>query len=225
MGLATEMLPLEVSEIKQCAAAMKEQGWRYVQMLCVNTDNGIDVLYTYNRDDVLRTYAVRGVQKDEAIPSVTDLFLAAFVFENEAHDLFGVNIEGIAIDFKGKLYALSQREPMTFISPAQKAAREKAAKLAAAKAAKAKKAAAANAGYEATHPEAKKKPEGVITPSGADDIDARLAGVDPEKVARVKAALAAKAKKAAEEAATAGAGVNASAPADPESYRTAKEGE
>ncbi|MDO4891212.1 MAG: hypothetical protein Q3963_07585, partial [Coriobacteriaceae bacterium] len=58
-------------------------------------------------------------------------------------DLFGVNVEGIAIDFAGKFYDLAQPEPMTIISPEKKAARDKAAKVAAAKAAaEAKKAAA-----------------------------------------------------------------------------------
>ena len=70
------------------------------------------------------------------MPSITDQFLAAFVFENEAHDLFGVDVQGIAIDFGGNFYALAQKEPMTIISPEQKAAREKAKKVAAAKAAK-----------------------------------------------------------------------------------------
>lgn len=112
-----------------------------------------------------------------------------------------MSISDIAIDFGGNFYALSQKEPMTIISPEQKAAREKAKKLAAAKAAKERQAAAAaaQAEYLAGHPDAHagSKPRGPIEPSGSDDLDARLAGVDPEKVARVKAALAAKAKKAA----------------------------
>ena len=116
----------------------------------------------------------------------------------EVHGLFGINVKGIAIDFGGNFYALAQKEPMTIISPEQKAAREKARKVAEAKAAKERAAKAAEASYVASHPEAKSKPTGdVIKPSGSDDLDARLAGVDPEKVARVKAAIAAKAKKEA----------------------------
>ncbi len=94
------------------------------------------------------------------MPSITDRFLAAFVFENETHDLFGVDVQGIAIDFGGNFYALAQKEPMTIISPEQKAAREKAKKVAAAKAAKEKaaKAAAANAAYVETHPDAAPAP-------------------------------------------------------------------
>ena len=95
---------------------------------------------------------------------------------------------------------------MTIISPELKAAREKAAKVAAAKAAKeaakadrAEKAGEAQAEFLAAHPEAKAAATGgrVFAPSDDEAVEAKLAGMDPEKVARVRAAIAAKAKKAA----------------------------
>ena len=47
------------------------------------------------------------------IPSITDNFIAAFVFENEIHDLFGVEIRNIAIDFKGQFLCRgAAREPI-----------------------------------------------------------------------------------------------------------------
>ena len=64
-------------------------------------------------------------------------------------------------------------------------------------------AAQANAAFVAGHPDAApaaKECREVIVPSDDDDLEQRLAGVDPEKVARVKAAIAAKAKKAAQKA-------------------------
>lgn len=198
MTLESAFKPLEVEGIAPLAAQMKEQGWRYVQMLCVNTEEGIDVIYSFMKDGVLDNYEVKGVKKGTTIPSITDQFLAAFVFENEAHDLFGIDISNIAIDFEGNFYALSQKEPMTVVSPEQHAARQKAAKLAALKA---KKASEAQARFEADHPDAKGTDKGgFIEPPDADDLETRMAGVDPEKVARVKAAIAAKAKKAAEAA-------------------------
>ena len=187
MTLQSEFIPLTIEGLPALAAEKKAEGARFVQMLCVNTEEGIDLVYSFMKDGVLTNHEIKGVKKGTTVPSVTDQFLAAFVFENEAHDLFGVDIEGIAIDFGGNFYALAQKEPMTIISPEQKAAREKARKVA-----------EAPFFYGGGHPEAKSKPTGdVIKPSGSDDLDARLAGVDPEKVARVKAAIAAKAKKEA----------------------------
>ena len=237
MTLQSEFIPLTIEGLPALAAEKKAEGARFVQMLCVNTEEGIDLVYSFMKDGVLTNHEIKGVKKGTTVPSVTDQFLAAFVFENEAHDLFGVDIEGIAIDFGGNFYALAQKEPMTIISPEQKAAREKARKVAEAKAAKERAAKAAEASYVASHPEAKSKPTGdVIKPSGSDDLDARLAGVDPEKVARVKAAIAAKAKKEAavdekianldpEKAAKVKAALEAKAAREAAKTETEKEGE
>ncbi len=150
--LNIEFHDLELSDIKTVAADMKERGFRYAQMLAVNLDEGVDLQYSYVKGSDLLIYTVPNVAKGTKVPSVSDIFLEAFVFENETHDLFGVEIEGIAIDFGGNFYAVAQKEPMTIISPEQKAAREKAAKAAAAKAAREAKKAAEAAAAKAEAP-------------------------------------------------------------------------
>lgn len=141
MSFEIKFHPLALEELPARVAALKKQGYRFVQMLCTNTDDGLDVQYSFMKDGVLENFTITGVKKGTKVPSITDKYLAAFVFENESHDLFGLEVEGIAIDFGGNFYQVSVAEPMTVISPAQKEAREKAAKIAAAKAAKAAKAA------------------------------------------------------------------------------------
>lgn len=201
-----EFAPLPIEAIHDEALARKAGGWRYVQTLAVNTEAGIDLVYSYMKDGLLENLVAKALPAGSTVPSVTDQFLAAFVFENEIHDLFGITFEGLAIDFGGNFYRVAQKEPMTIISPELKAAREKAAKVAAAKAAKeaakvdrAEKAGEAQAEFLAAHPEAKAAAKGgrVFTPSDDEAVEAKLAGMDPEKVARVRAAIAAKAKKAA----------------------------
>lgn len=182
MTLVTEFVPLTIAELPSLSATMLADNWRFVQILAVNTEDGIDLIYSFMKDNSLMNHEIKGVKKGTEVPSITDRFLSAFVFENEIHDLFGVDVKGMAIDFGGNFYALAQKEPMTVISPAQKAAREKAAKIAAAKAAKEKKAAQE---AESTSNASEKQA----------DIEGKLAGLDPEKAAKVKAALEAKAAR------------------------------
>ena len=199
MTVQTEYLITAIDGIPEMSKKRKAEGWRFVQLMAVNTEEGIDLIYSFMKDGVLQNNKIEHVMKTDVIPSITDDFFAAFVFENEVHDLFGVDIRGIAIDFGGNFYALAQSEPMTIISPAQKAAREKARAAAIAKAERAKKAAAANAAYVMDHPGAKparKADDGLIKPS-TEGVEEKLKGMDPEKVARVRAAMAAKARKAA----------------------------
>ena len=146
-------------------------------------EDGIDLIYSFMKDNLLENHEIKGLQKGTSVPSITDRFLEAFVFENETHDLFGVDVQGIAIDFGGMFYQLAEKAPMTVVSPEQLAAREKAKKIAAAKAAKEAKAAA---------------PTEAPTGPTEEEIEAKIAGLDPEKAAKVRAAMEAKARKAAE---------------------------
>lgn len=181
MALHTSFETIEIADLVALAERKRDEGYRFVQMLCVNTEQGIDALYSFMKGDRLENYTIAGIDTaTQSVPSVTGVFLAAFPFENEAHDLFGLNVTDIAIDFAGKFYKVAMDTPMTVISPAQKAAREKAAKIAAAKAAKA-------AGKDAP----------------ADDLEAKLAGMDPEKAAKVRAAMEAKAAREKAESARA----------------------
>lgn len=177
-----------LAEVHDLAARRAEEGWRYVQILAVNTEEGIDLVYSYMKDGLLENDTVAAVGADDAVPSITDLFLEAFVCENEIHDLYGVAIENIAIDFGGMFYQLAEKAPMTVVSPEQLAAREKARKIAAAKAAK-----------EAAAQKEQAAPAAPATVAGPteEEIQAKIAGLDPEKAAKVRAAMEAKAKKAA----------------------------
>ncbi len=187
-----EFKPLAIEDIHDHAAIRKASGWRYVQMLAVKTEPGCDLIYSFMKDGLLENNVVSGVTKEVEIPSISDLFLEAFVFENETHDLFGVQINDIAIDFAGRFYDLAVQEPMTIISPEQQAAREKARKLAAAKAAREAKAAAGE-----------EKPAAQDAQEDAAALEEKLAGMDPEKAAKVRAAMEAKARKQAAAAAEA----------------------
>lgn len=192
-------------DLLKVAQARHEEGCRFVQMLCTATETGIDLVYTFMREGEGCAYELENVQisgidpKVDEIPSVTEYFLSAFPFENEAHDLFGVNVKGIAIDFAGGFYKVAMDSPMTVISPAQKAAREKAAKIAAAKAAKVAAAETAAAGEgEGAAPAAKPAFDEAAERA---KMEEKVANLDPEKAAKVRAAFEAKVKKMAEAAA------------------------
>ncbi len=149
MAFKEEYSTIAPNELLNWVIAAKHDGWQFVQMLAARTDEGTDLVYSLRRDDDIWNRTIVDVKPEDEIPSITDVFLAAFVFENEAHDLFGVTIKNIAIDFGGKFYDVAVEVPMSVISPELAAEKKKAAKIAAAKAAKAKKAAAEAAAKKA----------------------------------------------------------------------------
>lgn len=208
--------------------ALKGVGARFVQMhaeRCVD-DGSFRLVYTFinvraAQEQIARdgSYAienlvVEGIDQYQEIPSISSYYPAVFPFENEAHDLFGLSIIDMQLDFNGFFYQVSTAEPMSVITPEVKAAREKAMKARAAAEAKARRAAAekaaaaaaagegagdaagaavqpaAAAGSDAQHDEVAAK-----AALKAAEMEAKLAAMDPEKAAKVRAALAAKAAR------------------------------
>ncbi len=202
MAYQSTFTPIELGDLLNVTRAKHDAGYRFVQMLCTMADEGIDLVYSYMKQDdqgvwQLENYKICGFDAaTQTVPSVTAYYLSAFPFENEAHDLFGVKVEGNAIDFAGRFYQVSMDTPMAVISPEQKAAREKAARIAAAKAAKEAKAKAAAAGEAApATPAAKPAPKPIDEAAERAAFEAKIAGLDPEKAERMRAAFEVKLKK------------------------------
>lgn len=215
-----------IEELLSHVQALKGVGARFVQMHAErNVDDGsYRLVYTFinvraaqehiaqDGSYAIENLVVEGIDQYQEIPSISSYYPAVFPFENEAHDLFGLAITDMQIDFKGFFYQVSTAEPMSIITPEVKAAREKAMKVRAAAEAKARKAAAekaaaaaaagegaagaavaqpaAAAGSDAQHDDAAAK-----AALKAAEMEAKLAAMDPEKAAKVRAALAAKAAR------------------------------
>ena len=198
MSVKQDFRPLALDQLIVSCNEYKEKGYRLDQLLPkLERDNTITLIYTFVMGEEIVNFKIGGIIKNETVvPSVTELFIAAFVFENEAHELYGVNIEGNVLDFKGNFYKFPEgvEAPMTIISPEQLAAREKAAKIAAAKAAREAKAKAAKEGQDTASSEALNESSQAQKEA---ELEAKLAGMDPEKAAKVRAAMEAKAKRAA----------------------------
>lgn len=217
-----------IDELLSHVQALKGVGARFVQMHAErNVDDGsYRLVYTFinvraaqeqiaqDGSYAIENLVVEGIDQYQEIPSISSYYPAVFPFENEAHDLFGLAITDMQVDFNGFFYQVSTAEPMSVITPEVKAAREKAMKVRAAAEAKARKAAAATAaagegaagagdvagaaaaqpaaaaGSDAQHDDAAAK-----AALKAAELEAKLAAMDPEKAAKVRAALAAKAAR------------------------------
>ena len=146
MELNETFVPLALEDLVDTAREYKEQGYQLAQMMGVlKEDDTVWLYYTFIKGNEVINRRIEGIIKGETeVPSLTPLYIAIFVNENEAHDLFGVNIVGNLIDFEGAFYRFAEgvEAPMSIVSPEQLAAREKAAKAAKEKAAKEAEAAA-----------------------------------------------------------------------------------
>jgi ech hydrogenase subunit D len=85
-------------------ARIKAEGYRFVTLTCLERDETqVDILYHFDRNYQM-THLRLTVPKDKPIPSITPVYLAAFLVENEIQDLFGLRFEGLTIDYKRTFY-------------------------------------------------------------------------------------------------------------------------
>jgi len=106
------ILPIGIAEIVTTAERAKKDGNRLVQVGCTKIEDNFEIIYVYDKDYKLSSYRVTVKQADE-IPSISGVYFGAFVYENEIHDLYGIHVTGMNIDFKGTFYKTTIKHPFS----------------------------------------------------------------------------------------------------------------
>jgi ech hydrogenase subunit D len=83
---------------------LREQGWRLVQIGATPMGEVIELNYSFDRAGKFLNLRLSLPSLSARIPSISAIYWCAFIYENEMHDLFRVQVEGIAVDYKGKFY-------------------------------------------------------------------------------------------------------------------------
>ncbi len=84
-------------------ALLRQQSYRLVTLTCLHTGpEGHEVIYHFDRAYALRHLRLQ-VPTGTALMSISSLFPAAVIVENEIKDHFGLQVDGLALDFQGRL--------------------------------------------------------------------------------------------------------------------------
>jgi ech hydrogenase subunit D len=112
MSESQELISLEKSDLVGVVAQLFGDGYRLVQIGCSTLAAGYELNYSFDKDYRFKNLRVT-VVPDEEVPSVSVIYPNAFLYENEIHDLFGVPIKNITIDYKGTLYKTAIKTPFS----------------------------------------------------------------------------------------------------------------
>ncbi len=82
---------------------LKDEGFRFVTMSSTDLGESICVLYHLDKDLQLVNLKV-DVPKGSKIPSISSVYGSAMLVENEIKEHFGVEFDGLPLDFQGMLY-------------------------------------------------------------------------------------------------------------------------
>lgn len=95
--IAVEALVSRVQELRQRKA-------RLVQISATRLPDQFELTYSFELGQALTNLRVHLPAAAPRVPSISSVYWCAFLYENEIHDLFQVQVEGIVVDFKGNLY-------------------------------------------------------------------------------------------------------------------------
>jgi hypothetical protein len=98
-----------------------------------------EISWAFARDREFETIREQ-IAVGDAVPSISEFFGAAFLYENEIRELFGINVTGIGLDLQGQLYKTNTRVPFSHQAVKARLEATAAATAAAAAAAAEKKA-------------------------------------------------------------------------------------
>jgi ech hydrogenase subunit D len=76
------------------------------------TPGVFEISWGFAKDLEFETMRESVTTADE-VPSVSEFFGAAFLYENEMRELFGINVTGIGLDLQGRLYKTSAKIPFS----------------------------------------------------------------------------------------------------------------
>jgi ech hydrogenase subunit D len=107
-----EITPIEKHELVGVAAELFAEGYRFVQLGCATLESSYELTYSFDKAYRLRNYRITLLQ-DEDVASISVIYPNAFLYENELHDLFGVSVRNISVDYHGTLYRTSIQTPFS----------------------------------------------------------------------------------------------------------------
>ncbi len=103
--------------------AQRAAGCRLVQICATALPGELELTYSFDRGGALTSLRIFLPIEGPKVPSINNIFPCAFLYENELHDLFGIQVDGLAIDFHGNLYNTAVKYPFAAMTaPKAKAA-------------------------------------------------------------------------------------------------------
>lgn len=107
-----EIIEIQKEDLLLRAIEMKKKGLRLSQICAAWADKKYELSYSFADDETYDYFTLRVLaEKEEEIPSVTEVFPMAVFYENEMKELFGVKIQMISEDLHDRLYRIDTKTP------------------------------------------------------------------------------------------------------------------
>jgi ech hydrogenase subunit D len=104
-----ETIPMQ--SLLERVGELRKQGYRLVQIGATRLPEHVELTYSFDRESRLTNLRFQMLAEGARLPSISGIYWCAFLYENELHDLFNVQVDGMAVDFHGHLYETTVKFP------------------------------------------------------------------------------------------------------------------
>jgi ech hydrogenase subunit D len=94
-GLEQSFEIIPIGALLDRVGALRQAGYRLMQISATRLPEHLELTYSFDRDRQLANLR----------------YWCAFLYENEMHDLFNLQVDGMAVDFHGHLYETAVKFP------------------------------------------------------------------------------------------------------------------
>ena len=102
--------PVELSQLLTKVNDLKAEGYRFGQACATVVDDTFEIIYSFDKDYQLVNLRLVISQGDE-VESITGVYWPAFIYENEMHDLFGIQFNHMELDYEGNFFKVAEPTP------------------------------------------------------------------------------------------------------------------
>jgi ech hydrogenase subunit D len=111
MSFESNIELISVDQLRDKVRVLHEQGQRLVQISATRLPDSVELTYSFDLNDRLTNLRLCLPGTDTHLPSISSIYGCAILYENEIHDLFNVQVEGLTVDFKGNFYKTAVKFP------------------------------------------------------------------------------------------------------------------
>ena len=101
---------IDVGKLIGRVEQFRNGGYRLVQINATKVGDLYEINYSFDKDYKFENIRIT-IPIEMEVPSISGMYWGAFIYENEMHDLFGIQVKGINIDYKGNLIKTTIRYP------------------------------------------------------------------------------------------------------------------
>lgn len=101
---------IESSALTDKARELQAGGWRLVGITPLPLEEGVELLYHFDRDLRWRHLRLR-TSGTAPLPSLSRIYPGAFLPENEAQDQLGLTFEGLSPNYRSTFFLEDEADP------------------------------------------------------------------------------------------------------------------